>query len=133
MKNDDAYTMPMPEGATPVSMDEVVAPPAVDDFDTLKRTLLDKEGNVIPTKPKSLDPCPTCGNLHPADKYPVCVCVKCLKVGQIVWCGQCMQCAWKEFADRFGEEAEDAMFPKYGEWRRREAERLAKEGMPWDT
>ena len=38
----------------------------------------------------------------------------------------------KEFADRWGEEAGDAMFPRYGEWRKKEAERLQKEGMPWD-
>ena len=131
MKNNEAYEMPMPEGAERIDA-PLPSALAQDDFEALKRTLLDGDGNVIETKPVSLDPCTTCGAIHVADKLPVCVCVKCHKVGQIVWCGQCMQCSWKEFADRWGEEAGDAMFPKYGEWRKKEAERLQREGLPWD-
>jgi hypothetical protein len=132
MRNNDAYEMPLPEGATPLRPETVDAPPARDDFETLKRTLLDEEGNVRETRPVSLDPCPRCKSVHETDKPPICVCVKCVKVGRIVWCGQCVRCAWQTFTDRFGEASADAMFPQYGQWRKGEVERLKREGEPWE-
>jgi len=113
-------------------MDDVIAPPAIDDFETMKRTLLDAEGNVKPTRPLSLDPCPKCKSVHETGKPPICVCVKCMKLGRIVWCGQCVRCSWTEYAGRFGEEIADLVFPQYGTWRKGEVERLKREGEEWE-
>lgn len=123
--------VPVPEGATPFSID-VEAPPARDDFNEIKRTLLNEDGTVRDVRPKSLDPCGVCGTVHEPGKFPICLCVKCKSMGQIVWCGQCMQCAWKRHAEEAGEEVADAIFPNYGTWRKKEAERLREKGLPWD-
>lgn len=125
------YEMPIPEGAEHFEI-EALAPPAKDDFEALKRSLLDSEGKVIETKPVALDPCPRCKSVHETNKPPICVCVKCLMLGRIVWCGQCVKCAWKEYADRWGEEVADQVFPQYGTWRKGEVERLKREGEPWE-
>ncbi len=131
MRNNDAYEMPLPEGATPLTPTDS-APPARDDFEALKRTLLDADGNVRETRPVSLDPCPRCKSVHETNKPPICVCEKCKALGRIVWCGQCVKCAWTTFSQRFGEEAADLLFPQYGTWRKGEVERLKREGEAWE-
>lgn len=89
--------------------------------------------------PKNGVVCNKCGKTHPPDKPPICFCNECGKVSRIVRAGQCVECAYKfisEHAVAHGISQEDVdnlpMFNQYIEWKKKEAIKMAEEGMPWE-
>ncbi len=77
-------------------------------------------------------PCGTCGEVHEPGKIPACICIKCKEFSRIVWCGYCLVCAWKEYADRFSPEVANTVFPDYAKWLKWKAKKAREEGFEWE-
>ncbi len=126
------------EGSTPTT--GIDNAPALkkqrDDFGTLPEDEKAAEAALkveLAKKPVYKNVCSICNTVHAVDGDPICKCVKCGHVCRIVWCGQCVCCAYSKFAEKFGDGVANILYPKYGAYVQKLREEQAKANlMPWE-
>ncbi len=117
-------------GGTPENPITFYPSPKPDDFNRIG-----EEPEVV--RPRADSPCPRCQTVHAKEGNPLCVCVKCEKFSRIVWCGQCVACAYERHCamPQIGKEIADQLplFRDYVDWKhQQEVEAARVNKMPWE-